>query len=74
MVDVRQHNNETHIDEVLTVSAPTWHALTIDEVAERLNVNLQSGLDPTEAKRRAAVYGSNEITEQRRRGPLRSDC
>lgn len=54
-----------------TVSTPTWHALTVDEVAERLDVNLQSGLDPTEAKRRAVVYGPNEIPEQRRRGSLR---
>lgn len=48
-----------------------WYSLATDKVAERLGVNLQTGLDPREAQRRAALYGPNEIQEQKRRGPWR---
>jgi P-type Ca2+ transporter type 2C len=44
-----------------------WHVLSEGEVGLRLDVDLQTGLSPDEAERRAAVYGPNAIQEQRPR-------
>jgi Ca2+-transporting ATPase len=48
----------------LVQSAPagdSWHSLTVDEVAARLDTDIESGLSPDEARRRLAEYGSNEL-------------
>lgn len=46
-----------------------WHALSPNEVAQRLQVDCSVGLDSDEAERRSARYGPNAIQEQRRRRP-----
>lgn len=51
--------------------APCWHVLPAAVAAQRLGVNLQTGLNLDEAERRAATYGPNELQEQRRRSPWR---
>ncbi|MBI4514641.1 MAG: cation-translocating P-type ATPase [Deltaproteobacteria bacterium] len=51
--------------------SPVWHALSVAEVAARLQVDVGSGLSGDEAGRRALVHGPNEIPEQHRRSPYR---
>jgi len=42
-----------------------WHALTVEQAAERLKVNLTTGLDGARAVRqRLAEYGANRLTEK----------
>ncbi|MDO8370251.1 MAG: cation-transporting P-type ATPase, partial [Candidatus Nitrotoga sp.] len=48
-----------------------WHTLTTDEVAQRLETNPQSGLSSTDAAKRLAQYGANELKEKRARSPWR---
>ncbi|MDP1948863.1 MAG: calcium-translocating P-type ATPase, PMCA-type [Nitrospirota bacterium] len=43
---------------------PVWHALSVPEVAQRLTVDLQTGLSAAETARRIAQYGPNEIRER----------
>ncbi|MFQ5991910.1 MAG: calcium-translocating P-type ATPase, PMCA-type [Nitrospiraceae bacterium] len=50
---------------------PRWHILSSAEAANRLGVELQSGLASSEAERRALEYGANEIREHRARSPWR---
>ncbi len=54
--------------EPASLGSPVWHVLTATHAAERLQVNPQTGVTAAEVERRAAVYGINEIQEQRRRG------
>lgn len=61
--------NTTH--SLIPGDTPFWHVLSAAEVAQRLGVNPQTGLNLDEAERRMAVYGPNEIQEQRRRRPWR---
>ncbi|MDH3309838.1 MAG: cation-translocating P-type ATPase [Gammaproteobacteria bacterium] len=49
---------------------PTWHLLPAEEIAQRLRINLGTGLSEVEARRRLEQYGANEIREGRRRGPI----
>jgi magnesium-transporting ATPase (P-type) len=49
---------------------PIWHALAVDEVAERLATNPGNGLDGDEATIRLRRYGPNRLPEGRKRGPL----
>jgi Ca2+-transporting ATPase len=44
--------------------APIWHALSVPEVAQRLTVDLQTGVSAGEAARRIIQYGLNEIRER----------
>ena len=46
---------------------PTWHNLSPQEVAEKLNTNLERGLSSNEAAARLKQYGPNELIE--REGP-----
>jgi Ca2+-transporting ATPase len=39
----------------------SWHSLTVDEVAARLDTDIESGLSQDEARRRLAEYGPNEL-------------
>ena len=41
-----------------------WHTLFVEETAQRLGVDPQVGLSPSEAQRRANVYGLNDIVER----------
>jgi Ca2+-transporting ATPase len=52
-------------------SAPAWHVLTAATAAQRLHVDPRAGLDPAEVEQRTTRYGTNELREQRRRGPAR---
>ena len=52
---------ETPADDVL------WHALTADEVAERLDVDADRGLSGDEAARRLDEHGPNRLAEPERR-------
>ena len=46
----------------------TWHAMTADEVIERLNTNAKNGLDAGEVASRLQKYGSNRLPEGTKRG------
>jgi Ca2+-transporting ATPase len=50
---------------------PAWHTLPTEEVASRLQVDPQRGLDPESAERRLREHGPNELVEPARTGPLR---
>ena len=52
----------------LTIS---WHALTTDEVLEKLDTGLQTGLTSAEAAHRLEQYGPNQLAEKPRPGFLR---
>ena len=47
-----------------------WHEMTVETVVDRLKTSPQ-GLSTEEARRRLAAVGPNEITEGKRRTPLR---
>ena len=44
--------------------APAWHVLPVPDVAQRLTVDPQAGLNAGEAASRIAQYGPNEIRER----------
>lgn len=48
--------------------ATAWHALSIAQVKELLNVLPDHGLDEAEARRRLAASGPNRIREEKREG------
>ena len=47
-----------------------WHSLSIKEVLDRLDSNV-NGLTLQEAQKRLALYGSNELKKQKGKSPLR---
>jgi len=49
-----------------------WHGHPAADVARQLEVDLQTGLSPDDARRRLVRHGPNAIREQRRRGPMRT--
>jgi len=49
----------------------SWHTLTIDEVAQRLETSPESGLSSADAAKRLAHFGANELKEKRARSPWR---
>jgi Ca2+-transporting ATPase len=58
-------------DSTTSGETVAWHCLAIDEVAKRLDTDIQAGLNQSEADRRAAQFGSNEIRERTARPPWR---
>ncbi|MCR4346033.1 MAG: calcium-translocating P-type ATPase, PMCA-type [Sulfuricaulis sp.] len=52
------------------VNSPTWYQLPTEEVVRRLGVDPHAGLSEDEVRRRREQYGTNEIREGRRRGPI----
>jgi len=50
--------------------AVTWHAISADEVVQRLGTGTK-GLDPAEAAARLQKYGPNRLPVGKRRGPLK---
>ena len=50
-----------------------WHEMTVETVVDRLKTSPQ-GLSTEEARRRLAAVGPNELTEGKRRTPLRMFC
>src|SRR5450759_1572603 len=55
----------------MSVSDNSWHTLTIDEVAQRLETSPESGLSSADAAKRLAHFGANELKEKRARSPWR---
>src|SRR5215471_16112047 len=53
-----------------TAAATAWHALTTDEVQNRLGTSSEAGLDAAEASSRLQQYGPNRLPEGKKRGPL----
>ena len=47
-----------------------WHALSRAEVVDRLAIDPDKGLDPTEASSRLQKYGPNRLPEGKKRGPV----
>ncbi len=56
------------MDAQPNATASAWHALSIDEVASRLQVD-REGLSRDEAERRLAEYGPNELQAAHRTSP-----
>jgi Ca2+-transporting ATPase len=50
-----------------------WHEMTVETVVDCLKTSPQ-GFSTEEARRRLAAVGPNEITEGKRRTPLRMFC
>jgi Ca2+-transporting ATPase len=44
------------------VAEQYWHYLEVSKVATILKINLESGLEPTEANHRQQKFGPNELT------------
>jgi Ca2+-transporting ATPase len=49
----------------------SWHTLTIDEVAQRLEASPESGMSSDQAAKRLAHFGANELKEKSARSPWR---
>ncbi|MGY3603637.1 MULTISPECIES: cation-translocating P-type ATPase [unclassified Bradyrhizobium] len=47
-----------------------WHAISQQEVVERLGTSRETGLDPAEAAVRLRKYGPNRLPEGRKEGPF----
>ncbi|KAJ2450176.1 hypothetical protein EV183_004463 [Coemansia sp. RSA 2336] len=43
------------------VEAKPYHCMTVEQIQGDLDVNIETGLSPSEAERRLTVYGSNEM-------------
>ena len=59
-----------HMISIKEISSATWHHLMVDEVLDKLQTDKETGLSSEEAKKRLEHYGSNELPEQNKRGPL----
>jgi magnesium-transporting ATPase (P-type) len=53
-----------------TSEVATWHAMSAQEVVQRLGSNTGNGLDAAEASNRLKEHGPNRLPEGRKRGPL----
>jgi magnesium-transporting ATPase (P-type) len=64
----------TTIDQIANASttgdAAAWHAISVDEVVNRLATDGAKGLDPADAAARLQKYGPNRLPEGKRGGPL----
>jgi calcium-translocating P-type ATPase len=60
----------TVVDAQPTKNVVSWHALSSDEVVNRLATNSETGLDAAEARERLRTYGENRLPEGKQRGPL----
>jgi len=58
-------------ERVMTGGAPAWHALSPEALAGELRTNLRMGLPESEAGRRLADLGLNELPEAPPVSPLR---
>ncbi len=54
----------------ITGKVVAWHAISVDEVANRLATDSAKGLDTAEAAARLERYGPNRLPAGKRRGPL----
>jgi magnesium-transporting ATPase (P-type) len=53
-----------------TVDEVAWHAISVDETANRLTTDTGKGLEASEAANRLQEYGPNRLPEGKKRGPL----
>src|SRR5215510_9628184 len=53
-----------------TVDEVAWHAISVDEGANRLATDTGKGLEASEAAKRLQKYGPNRLPEGKKRGPL----
>ncbi len=53
-----------------TTEVATWHAMSAQEVVERLGSNTERGLDAEVASNHLKKHGPNRVPEGRKRGPL----
>src|SRR5215475_887438 len=53
-----------------TVDEVAWHAISVDETANRLTTDTGKGLEASEAAKRLQKYGPNRLPEGKKRGPL----
>ena len=53
-----------------TTDAVAWHAISVDEVVNRLATDRAKGLDSADAAARLQKYGPNRLPKGKRRGPL----
>src|SRR6516164_4675550 len=71
---LRTAQGGTIMDQVANANiagdAVAWHAISVDEVVNRLATDGAKGLDPAEAGARLQKYGPNRLPEGKRRGPL----
>ena len=51
--------------------APDWHVMPGEQIATRLETDLQAGLNPEQARKRLEQYGPNRLTRAKRRGLAR---
>jgi len=50
--------------ETASINETAWHALTVQDVAARLDSDLHDGLDPTDAASRLERFGPNALHEE----------
>jgi magnesium-transporting ATPase (P-type) len=61
---------EAAVKTELQTGAGAWHAVSIDEVVDRLGTDPVRGLDAGDAARRLAEYGRNRLPEGRQQGAV----
>jgi P-type Ca2+ transporter type 2C len=59
------------ISETTAIETISWHTRPVNEIAQKLNTDLKTGISEEEAGRRIAKYGYNELEEKKGRSPLR---
>jgi cation-transporting P-type ATPase F len=47
-----------------------WHTLTVEQVAEHLNIDIRNGLSDEDVKKRLQQYGENRITAKKQQSGL----
>lgn len=52
------------------ITSISWHHLHVDDVLKKLETDQEIGLSAKEAEKRLEQFGSNELPEQNKRGPL----
>ncbi|MCM4161253.1 cation-transporting P-type ATPase [Antarcticibacterium flavum] len=53
-----------------TSTGPTWHALTVEEIKERLGTDIKKGLTKEEISNRKEEYGRNELPQEKKQSEL----
>ncbi|GAB6158161.1 hypothetical protein JCM39194_13610 [Desulfotomaculum varum] len=58
------------LEETVINQCSNWHSLTVAEALYRLGTNLQNGLSGHEVQQRLALYGPNQVAEEKPPGFL----
>jgi P-type Ca2+ transporter type 2C len=59
------------MDNHINSKETDWHTLSVDDAVQKLETNLQTGLNASQITERKAHYGPNALPEKRRRSPWR---